>query len=251
MMSRRPPHGARVLRARDRTLRVVGEYGDGRSRARRDPSRKPPHLLFLDIQMDSMTASRWRARLTRENLPFIVFVTAYDHYALEAFEVCAVDYLLKPFDDARFRDTVARVRRARRGRGLRPPATRCAVLLAAGARRAQRAMGSPRMLAEVRQPHAYARCRRQVELVEGTATTSNSASAASSSCAQHAAAGRSIARQQQPMLRISRSCLVNVNYVRELSRTPRGDFIFVLACGTTVTSSEGHRDCPAAPVRGS
>lgn len=46
----------------------------------------------------------------------------------------------------------------------------------------------------------------------------------------------------QPMLRISRSCLINVNYIRELSRTPRGDFIFVLACGTTVTSSEGHRE---------
>jgi two-component system LytT family response regulator len=46
----------------------------------------------------------------------------------------------------------------------------------------------------------------------------------------------------QPMLRISRSCLINVNYIRELSRTPRGDFIFVLACGTTVTSSECHRE---------
>jgi two-component system LytT family response regulator len=48
--------------------------------------------------------------------------------------------------------------------------------------------------------------------------------------------------QAQPMLRISRSCLVNVNHVRELSRTPRGDFIFVLACGATVTSSEGYRE---------
>jgi len=48
--------------------------------------------------------------------------------------------------------------------------------------------------------------------------------------------------QSQPMLRISRSCVVNMNHVREVSRTPRGDFILVLAGGTTVTSSEGHRD---------
>jgi two-component system LytT family response regulator len=44
------------------------------------------------------------------------------------------------------------------------------------------------------------------------------------------------------MLRISRSCLVNMNHVREVSRTPRGDFILVLAGGTTVTSSEGFRE---------
>jgi two-component system, LytTR family, response regulator len=50
------------------------------------------------------------------------------------------------------------------------------------------------------------------------------------------------ALQSQPMLRISRSCLVNVNHVREVSRTPRGDFIFVLAGGATVTSSEGQRE---------
>jgi two-component system LytT family response regulator len=48
--------------------------------------------------------------------------------------------------------------------------------------------------------------------------------------------------QSQPMLRISRSCLVNINHVREISRTPRGDFILVLSGGATVTSSEGFRD---------
>jgi two-component system LytT family response regulator len=48
--------------------------------------------------------------------------------------------------------------------------------------------------------------------------------------------------QSQPLLRISRSCLVNMNHVREVSRTPRGDFIFVLAGGLTVSSSEGCRD---------
>jgi two-component system LytT family response regulator len=51
--------------------------------------------------------------------------------------------------------------------------------------------------------------------------------------------------QGQSMLRISRSCLVNMSHVKEISRTPRGDFILVCAGGTTVTSSEGFRD----PVR--
>jgi two-component system LytT family response regulator len=51
--------------------------------------------------------------------------------------------------------------------------------------------------------------------------------------------------QTQPMLRISRSCLVNMRHVKEISRTPRGDFILVVCGGTTVTSSEGYRE----PVR--
>jgi two-component system LytT family response regulator len=51
--------------------------------------------------------------------------------------------------------------------------------------------------------------------------------------------------QSQAMLRISRSCLVNTRHIREISRTPRGDFILVMAGGTTVTSSEGFRE----PVR--
>jgi two-component system LytT family response regulator len=50
-----------------------------------------------------------------------------------------------------------------------------------------------------------------------------------------------LALRSQPMLRISRSCLVNVNYLKEVNKTLRGDFIFVLAGGATVTSSEGHR----------
>jgi two-component system LytT family response regulator len=50
-----------------------------------------------------------------------------------------------------------------------------------------------------------------------------------------------LALRSQPMLRISRSCLINVNYVREVNRTLRGDFILVLAGGATVTSSEGYR----------
>ena len=95
---------------RESDLRVVGEYGDARA-ALQAIRLERPQVLFLDIQMDSMTGMALARALDPEDLPLIVFVTAYDHYALEAFEVSAVDYLLKPFDDARFKATVARVRR--------------------------------------------------------------------------------------------------------------------------------------------
>ena len=108
-------------------LAVVGEFSDG-GRARRHPLAKP-QLLFLDIQMDPLNGIDWRALWSRKRLPSLVFVTAYDTYALEAFEVCAVDYLLKPFDQERFRKTLARVRPRHQSLGVDERQTLLAGLL--------------------------------------------------------------------------------------------------------------------------
>ncbi|HEV2286246.1 MAG TPA: LytTR family DNA-binding domain-containing protein, partial [Steroidobacteraceae bacterium] len=194
-----------------------------------------------------MTGMALARALDPENLPLIVFVTAYDHYALEAFEVSAVDYLLKPFDDARFKATAVRVRRrcAGQGSGDRRLALESLLeQLECGARERERSEAQPRVLAEagsrmhmleVSQVEVVEADRNYVRLTVGRETFH-----ARSTLQQ---AERSF--QAQPMLRISRSCLVNMKHVKEVSRTPRGDFILVVAGGTTVTSSEGYRD----PVR--
>lgn len=65
-------------------------------------SKKKIDLLFLDIQMPELNGFEVLEQLDRQNLPAIIFVTAYDKYAVKAFEVHALDYLLKPFDDERF-----------------------------------------------------------------------------------------------------------------------------------------------------
>src|SRR5262249_16957445 len=109
------PVARRTLReccAREPDLNIVGEFGDARTALEAIRAR-PPHLLFLDIQIDSQNRVALARQLDPDPLPLIVFVTAYHDYALEAFEVSAVDYLLKPFDDDRFRKTLARVRRRR------------------------------------------------------------------------------------------------------------------------------------------
>jgi two-component system LytT family response regulator len=69
-----------------------------------------PHIAFLDIQMRPVTGIEVATRLPAEATPVIVFVTAYDQYAVRAFEVNAVDYLLKPFDPQRFGQMLERVR---------------------------------------------------------------------------------------------------------------------------------------------
>ena len=93
--------GIRLLLATDPEIDVVGEAGNGLD-AVAAIRQFEPDLAFLDIQMPGMNGFDVLASLGRDELPAVVFVTAYDRYALRAFEVHALDYLLKPYDDDRF-----------------------------------------------------------------------------------------------------------------------------------------------------
>jgi two-component system LytT family response regulator len=99
-----------TLLAEDPEIRIVGECADGRS-ALEAVEANAPDLLFLDVQLPEMDGFTMLRQLNGVDLPAVVFVTAYDQYALQAFEVHALDYVLKPFDDQRFREAVTRVKR--------------------------------------------------------------------------------------------------------------------------------------------
>ncbi|HUN71416.1 MAG TPA: response regulator [Steroidobacteraceae bacterium] len=90
---------------------VVAECSNGRE-AVGTLQRERPDLVFLDIQMPGLSGFDVLAHLPRDVLPLVVFVTAYDQYAVRAFEAHAVDYLLKPIDDRRFDTTLERVRQS-------------------------------------------------------------------------------------------------------------------------------------------
>jgi len=226
---------------REPDLKVIGEYGDSRAALEAIRS-NPPQVLFLDIQMDSLTGMALARALERETLPLIVFVTAYDHYALEAFEVSAVDYLLKPFDDARFAAAMARVRGRHQAAGSFDRQGALAMLLEQLEREARtRSDSQPRVLAEAGS-RMHMLDVAQVELVEADRNYVRLVIGRDSFHARSTLQQAEKSFQSQPMLRISRSCLVNMKHVKEVSRTPRGDFILVVAGGTTVTSSEGYRE---------
>lgn len=99
----------RSLLRNEPDIDVAGECGDGR-RAVAAILEKKPDLVFLDVQMPELDGFAVLDAVEAERLPAIVFVTAYDEHALRAFEVHALDYLLKPFDRDRFRMTLERVR---------------------------------------------------------------------------------------------------------------------------------------------
>ena len=91
-------------------VEIVGECGDGLSAVEKILELLPD-VVFLDIQMPGMNGFDVLRALPKENVPYVVFLTAYEQHALQAFEVHALDYLLKPVDDSRFATAVDRARR--------------------------------------------------------------------------------------------------------------------------------------------
>lgn len=105
--------GVRALLGGDPEMAVVGECGDGAA-AVRDIAALAPDLVFLDVQMPERDGFAVLRDVGASRMPAVVFVTAYDQFAVRAFEVHALDYLLKPFDDERFALAVARAKAALR-----------------------------------------------------------------------------------------------------------------------------------------
>jgi two-component system LytT family response regulator len=226
--------------AAEQDIEVVGEYADAES-ALAALSQQAPDVIFLEVKkMGRVSGMQLAQALDPTCAPLIVFVTAFDRYALQAFEVNAADFLLKPFDGERFRSMLRRVRQ------------RHAVRNAASYQIATATLAE---LQRLSQPHLEARARllaetggtlhmvdvARVELVTAdrnyvALTVGKDTFHARSTLIQAEESMRS-----QPMLQINRSCLMNVNHVRRVSRTARGDYVFVLSGGRTVTSSERFR----------
>jgi two-component system LytT family response regulator len=238
------PAARRTLReccARESDLRIVGEYANSAA-ALEAVRAQPPDVLFLDVQMTPLTGIALARALDPAALPLIVFVTAYDRFALAAFEVSAVDYLVKPFDENRFRMALMRVRRRHQVESLAQRQFALSEVLAQLEQSAKSLREPrPRIIAEsggrmhvldVGLVEMIEADRNYVKLTVGRGVYS------ARSTLQNAETSMS----SQPLLKISRSCLVNINHVREISRTPRGDVIVMLAGGATVTSSERFRE---------
>ena len=98
------------LLAQQRDVEIVGTAGDGAT-AIYEIRELDPDLIFLDVQMPGKTGLDVVREIGPDAIPAVIFVTAYDQYALKAFDAAAIDYLLKPFDDERFEQAFARARR--------------------------------------------------------------------------------------------------------------------------------------------
>ena len=229
-----------------------------------------PDVLFLDVQMpgvDGLAVARTIADEAADlgtPAPAVVFATAHDRYALHAFEVSAVDYLLKPFDAARVRESLRRVRGRLAGPAALAPAHLAAQLAALAARLTGGLTGG---LTDDAAGAAGAAPRPAERLVVGVARGARVVpvrevewvEAADNYVRVHAAGGggllreplRDLERRLDPrrFARVHRSALVNLARVRELRPLPSGDYALTMQSGATVTLSRTYRDAVLARLR--
>ena len=220
----------RSLIAAERDVTLVAEYGDGAS-AVLGIERHVPDLLFLDVQMPEMDG--FEVLLSLGVPPrAIVFVTAHDAYALRAFDVAAVDYLLKPISEARFRAAVARVR-ARLATGTVVGAEALAGLLA----RVQGDRPSPLRFVVRTGSRVSLVPAGDVEWIEATGNYARIHAAGQT----HLVRGtmKSIEARLDParFVRIHRSVIVRVDRIAVMRPHHHGEWVVRLQSGKTFTSS--------------
>jgi len=222
----------RALLADDAEVRVVGE-GTG-SDAEALIARVRPDIMFLDIQMPEVDGFGVLDRVGADTVPVVIFVTAYDQYAVRAFEVHALDYLLKPFDDKRFAGALARAKERVGARRRGEVDNRIAELLR------ERDLSRTRFLIPVREKTIVVEAA-QIDWIE----------ASDYYVTLHAGAAAHLLRQtmdeiekqldRRQFFRVHRSAIVNVDRVREIHPLFRGDCALVLADGRRIKLSRSRR----------
>jgi two-component system, LytTR family, response regulator len=231
----------RAQLARERDIVLVGEAGDGPEAVAAIRAQRPD-VVFLDVQMPGMNGFEVIETVGVEVMPAVVFVTAYDEFALDAFEVAAADYLLKPFTEERLRKALARAldTKALREAGRESlarlvsagPARGTGCLERLLVREGERMLFVP--VAEIVRLSAegnYVRVRtgsRSHELRETLAHLE--------------------ARLDARFVRVHRSEILNLDFVGEIQKHAHGDLIAVLKNGDAVRVSRRYAGRLRAPV---
>jgi two-component system LytT family response regulator len=209
-----------LLVQRDAAFDVIAECGSGAEALSviRDTQ---PDLVFLDVEMPDFSGFQLLEMMGDDACPTVVFVTAYETYALRAFEARALDYLLKPFDDERFKRTLDRVKERIAGERRRSPVGESVVVKTAG-------QVSFLKLADI-------------DWIE----SANYYSRLHAGTASHLLR-RSLAELERELdstlfCRIHRSAIVQLNRVRALEINPSGEYDVLLNSGIRLPLSRRHR----------
>jgi len=222
----------RTLLAAASGVTIIGECTGGREAVEAIIDQEPD-LVFLDVQMPDLDGFQVLEALGDDDLPAIVFVTAYDEYALRAFDVHAVDYLLKPIEPERFARTLGHVRTTLGNRSDRLEALLDAL--------ATRDLPLDRLVIRTRGKVSFLKPS-EIDWVE----------ADGKHVKLHAGRETHVVRQQlkrlEPRLtphgfvRVHRSAIVNVDRIKELEPWFHGEYVVILKDGTKLTSSAAHSE---------
>lgn len=227
----------RTLLRDEADMQIVGECGDGPA-AVEAMKKEDPDLAFLDIQLPGLDGFGVLRALPKERMPIVIFVTAFDQHALKAFEAHALDYLLKPFKQARFKQAVQRAREQLAQRQ-------------AGAM----SQGLLELLSQTKSRREFV-SRIAVKNGERTLFVKTEqidyAEAAGNYVVLHTGKENHIVRETlgaleekldpKKFVRVSRSALVNVEQIKELQPTFKGEHVVRLHNGTQIPLTRGVRE---------
>jgi two-component system, LytTR family, response regulator len=244
--------GLRIRLRREPDVLVIGEFGDAESALRAIAS-DSPDVLFLDIEMPGTNGFALLERASEGSLPVVIFVTAYDQHAVRAFDARALDYLLKPVEQERLRESLARAREqlasARNGElvervrslsrelgGLSP--------IDSGASAARTGKGLDRIPVSV-ECVIYFLPTKEIDYI----------AASGDSVVAHAGGETHVIRKsmseilgvldQSRFARIHRSTIVNLARVMKVEPYLHGEYILVMPGGAKLKVSRGYREAVA------
>ena len=249
--------GIRTLLSAESDVTVVGECRDGSEAVERIRADRPD-IVFLDVQMPELNGFQVLSSLDANEVPAIIFVTAYDEFALDAFEASAVDYLLKPFDRDRFARAVARARRFLAGDQLAVFRSKVATVLNAMNRDDQRqpaseaassANGTPTPRSSDRSAGSDARLMLRtrgriafvalsdIEFVETSRNHVRVRARGVWHTVREPLTSFATRLDALRFVRVSRSCIVNLDRVREFRRQANGQHLVILDDGQRLVAS--------------
>jgi len=230
----------RRLLSADPEVLLVGEAGSG-AEAAAAIRRLSPDLVFLDVQMPEGTGLEVAAALSGAEPPRVVFVTAFAEHALPAFDLCAVDYLLKPFDDERFARALLRAKRAVREREALDLARRLGALAGGPAGPAPLSRIAVREGSEVRLVPVE-----EIDWIGAQDYYAELHTGPKSYLLRQPL--RSLEERLDPRVfaRVHRSAIVNVTRVRALEPASHGEWNLVLRDGSRLRLSRSHRSALGA-----
>jgi two-component system LytT family response regulator len=229
-------NGLLDLLRRDPELEVLKGCNEGRT-AVKVIAEESPDLVLLDVQMPGMDGFTVLRELGADTLPIVVFVTAYDRYALQAFDACAIDYLLKPFSDERFGEAMRRAKRAVRERAFAGMGRRVAALLRTYDTTANPVKVPPRRIAVRVGARVHFIAVSDIDWIEGADYCAkiygHLIRESRTSLAARLDAG--------VFFRAHRSAIINTHRVKEIHGSMHGEAVAVLLDGTKVRIARGRR----------
>ena len=227
----------RNLLSSEPEIELIGECNDGKA-ALVAIRAQSPDLLFLDVQMPELDGFGVIAALQGERMPAVIFVTAYDKFALKAFEVHAVDYLLKPFDRERFQKALSRALNQIKREQTEGLSQRLSNLLAD----LRPEPKSPDRLPIKADGRVLFLKIDQIDWIEAADNYVHLHLGKDSHMIRETMSAIETRLPPNKFLRISRSVIVNIEHVKELQPMFHGEYTVILHNGTRLTLSRSHRE---------